>query len=121
MGPEVAAFLAGEDEGTFSRKIPGHLRELLPGYSGPVGVDAMVHRQPDGQLALRPVVEINVRFTMGRVAWELARRFGAQGRGDLRILRKSDWESAKRPKNAIPLNDPAVARRFVAVWNGENG
>ena len=116
--PEVAAFLEEEDEGIFSRKIPGHLRELLPEYSGPVGVDSMVYRRAEGALALRPVVEVNVRFTMGRVALELARQFGTSGCGDLQIVRKSDWESAKRPKNAIPLNDPASAQRFVAAWNG---
>ena len=46
------------------------------GYVGPVGVDALVHR--DGEaLRLKPVVELNPRQTMGRVAWALKQRVNA--------------------------------------------
>ena len=40
------------------------------GYQGPVGVDAMVYRDRD-RLRLKPIVEINPRTTMGRVALKL--------------------------------------------------
>ena len=43
------------------------------GYGGPFGVDAFVHRCADG-LALRPLVEVNARWTMSHVASALRRR-----------------------------------------------
>lgn len=43
------------------------------GYVGPVGIDALVYF--DGKrLRLKPIVEINPRFTMGRVALHLSHR-----------------------------------------------
>ena len=77
MPEEVVAFLYRDAQvmDWYREKIPSVLRDLLPGYVGPVGVDAMVYRKQNGGLGLRHVVEINVRFTMGRVALELLRRF----------------------------------------------
>ena len=47
----------------------------LRGYRGPFGVDAFVHRQPGGELALRAVSEVNARLTLGALAHaERARR-----------------------------------------------
>ncbi len=42
------------------------------GYEGPVGVDMLIYRDADRH-RLKPVVEINPRFTMGRVALHLAK------------------------------------------------
>jgi hypothetical protein len=118
LPPDAARFLAAETSARtlFSERIPPLLAKLLPGYTGPVGIDAMVHRQADGSLALRPVVEVNVRTTMGRVAIELSRRLGAPDPARLQILRKSDWNKPRSPSALLPLNDPATARQFVAVW-----
>ena len=44
------------------------------GYSGPLGIDAMVYTSTDGQALVRPIQDINARWTMGRVALELYRR-----------------------------------------------
>jgi hypothetical protein len=38
------------------------------GYFGPLGIDAMQYRDPSGQPQLRPIQDINARFTMGRIA-----------------------------------------------------
>ncbi|MEE3259925.1 MAG: DUF455 family protein [Candidatus Latescibacterota bacterium] len=59
LGATLAEFLAGE--------------LFAAGYRGPVGVDALVYR--DGvDLKLKPIVEINPRTTMGRVALGLRQR-----------------------------------------------
>ena len=47
------------------------------GYFGPAGLDALVFRQPDGagfRERLRPVVELNARYTMGIVTIGVLRR-----------------------------------------------
>jgi hypothetical protein len=44
------------------------------GFHGPCGVDAFTFRGEDGSLRLRPVVELNARFTSGTVVLGLVRR-----------------------------------------------
>ena len=124
LDPEVAAFLHREEQviGWYQEKIPALLGGLLPGYVGPLGVDAMVHRRADGSLALKHVVELNVRMTMGRVALELLKKSAPGRNGRLRILRKgkvgdlSPFRGGSLGGGPVMLNDPATAREFLAVW-----
>ncbi len=44
------------------------------GYRGPFGTDAFEYVAPDGALALRPVSEVNARFTFGHIAHEIRER-----------------------------------------------
>ena len=77
LDEQVKRFLYGD--GRDARRLArlgGQLAEWLAeplraaGYQGPVGVDAMVYRDGD-RLRLKPIVEINPRTTMGRVALKL--------------------------------------------------
>lgn len=79
--PEVTRFLMEGALAVYDREIPEKIEPLLrtANYAGPVGLDAFVFRSPDGTLQLRPMVEMNPRFTMGRLTWELQRRV-AHGR-----------------------------------------
>lgn len=43
------------------------------GYLGPLGIDVMRYRKRDGVMAFRPLQDINARWTMGRLALEVAR------------------------------------------------
>jgi uncharacterized ferritin-like protein (DUF455 family) len=124
LEPDVAAFLHREAEvmGWYQDKIPAVLGQLLPGYVGPLGVDAMVHRRSDGSLALKHIVELNVRMTMGRVALELLQKSAPNRQGRFRILRKGKLEAAdlefggSLQGGRIAINDPAQAREFIAAW-----
>ncbi len=115
LGREVAEFLFREAdvEGCYRGRIAEELPRLLDGYCGPVGVDAMVYRRADCQLALRHVVEVNVRATMGRVALELQRKLAPDTGGRLRVMKKGEETG-----DGLVLNDPAAAREFLAVWEG---
>lgn len=52
------------------------------GFFGPCGVDAFSFRGPSDEELLRPVVELNARFTMGTVALGFLRRAKLAGRAE---------------------------------------
>lgn len=97
---------------------------LRAGHTGPAGIDAMVVRQPDG-LRLLPVLEINPRYTMGRVALQLHKQTGLRGGWfmltdtDLKRAGISDREQLSQAVNADPLlafcTEPTTAERTLTV------
>jgi hypothetical protein len=52
------------------------------GYFGPLGIDVMQYRTPEGQVGWRPLQDINARLTMGRVALGLRRLLAAHETAD---------------------------------------
>lgn len=123
LDDEVSAFLYREARvmDWYQEKIPAVLTELLPGYVGPLGVDAMVFRNQDGGLGWTPVVELNVRMTMGRVALELMAKSRPGSAGRLRFLRKGKVDVDELRQGSVMggkvlLNDPEHAREFLVVW-----
>lgn len=126
LDKQVAAFLFREADVMhwYQERIPTALRELLPGYVGPLGIDAMVYRHPDGKLGWTPVVELNVRMTMGRVALELQAKSRPGKAGRLSVRRKSrvsedeldGFKQGSLDGGPILLNDPEQAREFFIVW-----
>ncbi|HUE96948.1 MAG TPA: DUF455 family protein [Longimicrobiaceae bacterium] len=132
----LARFLSDVAEPFLERRLAGF------DFSGPFGVDAFFYRDPAGTIRLKPIVEINPRFTMGRIALELARRAALHRTTTLRILtlpqvRRLGFASfpafaaslvppcgEDRPvlpsptrfeQGSIALNDPGTARGFLAV------
>jgi hypothetical protein len=60
------------------------LREVA--FVGPIGIDAFVYRTTDGGCRLKPIVEINLRYTMGRLTVELMKHVRPGSRGEFRIV-----------------------------------
>jgi uncharacterized ferritin-like protein (DUF455 family) len=58
-------------------------------YLGPLGIDALVYRSPEGEVRLKPIVEINPRFTMGRLMVELMKRTLPGCHGQFRLVTRS--------------------------------
>ncbi len=112
------------------------------GFQGPLGVDAMVYRDAAGTCRLKPVVEINPRYTMGRLTLELMRRVAPGSHGQFRLLNRSQlgrlgaasfsalaggWAQADPVRlegepvpriraGSICLNDPETAEVCLAVF-----
>lgn len=105
----------------------GHLAEFLEAtlepmleawlaehsYVGPLGVDALFYRAADGAPRFKPLVEVNPRYTMGRVVLELA-RFNRVGTATtLRIGKASDEERS----GEVRLTPKLQGAKFAA-WVG---
>ncbi|HWH67845.1 MAG TPA: hypothetical protein VNT26_00550 [Candidatus Sulfotelmatobacter sp.] len=73
----AALFRAPADISERLQRLYGEIFSLLEaelqrvGFVGPVSIDAFVYRTPQGDCRLKPVVEINPRYTMGRLTVEL--------------------------------------------------
>jgi hypothetical protein len=111
-------------------------------FVGPLGIDAFIYRDAVGNLRLKPVVEINPRYTMGRVTVELMKQtcqgscgwfrlvnqaqLKAEGVADFsafaRILEEryplqlAGEPAPKIREGAVCLTDPARARVCLAVF-----
>jgi hypothetical protein len=111
-------------------------------FAGPISLDALVYRTPQGDCRLKPVVEINPRYTMGRLTVELMRhacpgtcglfclvtlsRARTEGHGDLshyaralgeRVsLRLEGGPASKIRQGALCLNDPTQAQVCLATF-----
>ncbi len=110
-------------------------------YLGPIGIDAFIYRTPQGDRRLKPIVEINPRYTMGRLTVELMKHACPGSHGLFRLvtgakLRAEGFDDFAtyarflnerfplrlegKPvpriwKGAVCLNDPAQAQLCLAV------
>lgn len=76
IGAEVGEVLIDD----VAAKVAEVLTRLLGGcYDGYLGVDMMIYRDASGDMRVAPAIEVNLRMTMGVVAWHLAHRFIAPG------------------------------------------
>jgi uncharacterized ferritin-like protein (DUF455 family) len=111
-------------------------------YLGPVGIDAFAYRDADGKVRLKPIVEINLRYTMGRVTVELMKHVASGSHGLFRLVSRkqvlaegfADFAtyahaltecfpiqlkgdpSPRIGEGMVCLNDPAQAEVCLAVF-----
>lgn len=126
--------------GAIFRRLEGAFQEAE--YIGPAGIDAFVYRAADGRCRLKPVVEINPRYTMGRLTVELMKRACPGSCGLFQIINLPQLKARgfaafpafadalvqKHPlqlegepvsrvrEGVICLNDPSRAGKFLAVF-----
>jgi uncharacterized ferritin-like protein (DUF455 family) len=111
-------------------------------YLGPLGIDAFAYRTAEGKIRLKPIVEINPRYTMGRVTVELMKHVAPGSRGLFRLvsrkqalaegfadfttfahsltqpfpLRLKGAPAQRISEGALCLNDPAQAQVCLALF-----
>ncbi len=79
-------------------------------FIGPIGIDAFVYRDANGAVRLKPIVEINPRYTMGRVMVELMKQTCQGGCGLLRLVNRATMRAAGHE------DFPAFARSLVETF-----
>jgi len=80
------------------------------GYQGPAGIDAILHRTPAGALQLKPLGELNPRWTLGRVALELEQHVAPGARAAWSVVRKDSLAPA--PQHPVQFVDATYGRRI---------
>ncbi len=108
VSPEITRFLMSGPLDLYEKQVPEKLEPLLgaANYVGPVGIDAFVYRTAEGSLNLRPVVEMNPRFTMGRLTWELMRRVAAGRTVRFELIRST--EPHEKTQELESINPPVL-------------
>ena len=150
LDEELQILLNGPQGGRL-KHLQESLRQLMEprllrvGFQGAIGVDAFAYRE-NGHLRIKPITEINARYTMGRLMLELM-RFAANGRcGRMELVslpalkrmalasfpemaeklaREAPVELSGHPKTriqsgAVCINDPTTAKGCVAVLHVGN-
>ena len=101
------------------------------GYRGPAGIDAFLFQDESKSLKLRPIVEINPRYTMGRIALALEKRLDPSTHAiwlhatNRQIKRATGLEPAKWFEHMMPENPmrlkphssgpPVVSKGFLPL------
>jgi uncharacterized ferritin-like protein (DUF455 family) len=90
------------------------------GYTGPAGIDALIYQtgEPGQPISyrLKPIVEVNPRYTMGHVAMALSRRVAPGSDGiwvhkPLRDIKANGYASFSEYADDLRLNDPLVLQK----------
>ncbi|MBT5816482.1 MAG: DUF455 family protein [Opitutales bacterium] len=151
LAPEIVRFLMKRIEGRprvyhwYEETVVPRLSVALQKseFKGPLGIDAFVYSDLSGNLRLKTIVEINPRYTMGRVAHELGEHNAATSIGYFQILTRSQIRKTKTPRfsdfaenltrqhpvaltnetkprivtGSFPLIDPTTAEQFMAIYH----
>jgi hypothetical protein len=92
-------------------------------YHGPLCLDSFFYRDPDGSAKWQPVVELNARWTMGRIAHQLRLKVAPNRSLKLTTCNPAEAKELSPPEpdgthfrsGAIALGDPSTSSARVPV------
>ena len=111
--------VAGSDVVALFHRLAATLEPELAarGYQGPLGIDALVYRDALDGVRLKPLVELNPRYTMGRLTLELMSHVAPGRRGVFRLLSQATLTRAGFAD--FPALAAALAEQHPVVLGGE--
>jgi len=86
-------------------------------YLGPISIDAFVYQSAAGEARLKPIVEINPRYTMGRLSLELMHNVAPGSTAVFRLL--SRREVAAEGFDSFPTFAAAKSQQQALNLEGE--
>ncbi len=116
LSPDLARLIGQHLMPTIRQFIQPALEELLSShaYLGPICLDSFYYQTPEGP-KWQPVVEINARWTMGRLAHEFRRKINSQKSFTLTTCSPPEARKWIDDQKAIVLADPDTASRRVPI------
>jgi hypothetical protein len=112
LGSQYATGTVFQDEWADAIDLSRRAAECVQhtGYFGPLGIDAMRYRDANGEARVRPLQDINARWTMGRIAlgWRRVTRSGTWRHGTA-----GDMAAASVRRNVIRTSPLSVGGRPV--------
>jgi hypothetical protein len=96
-------------------KLESKLKQA--GYRGPLGIDAFVYLTIRGERRLKPLVEINPRYTMGRLLVELMKRTCPGSYGIFQLINNATIE--RTGFESFVACASALTKRFPLRLEGE--
>ncbi len=126
LGRRIPGLQSGQ--ASFFHQILPHWKRFLrdlgmavrqKGYQGPLGVDACLWKDRGGNLKFKPLIELNPRWTMGRVALDLEKYLAPKTNAGwffipLRIVREKGYgdfeEFASYLKKKYPIQFSGTKR-----------
>ncbi|MGQ0634704.1 MAG: hypothetical protein ACT4QC_08840 [Planctomycetaceae bacterium] len=97
------------------------LRLQALGYFGPLGIDAAMYRDVAGQVRIRPLQDLNARFTLGRLALGFGRFLPAGWCGSWLWLAAERVEQVRKRLAAEGLDGECVAVLWTSPEPAEAG
>lgn len=95
-------------------RVAARLQQL--GYFGPLGIDAMQYRDANGEPRLRPLQDLNARYTMGRLALGFQRILPPNWCATWLHLPRRAVGQTERAAGLIPAECTSTASsRFIAT------
>ena len=85
-------------------------------YQGPVGIDCFLYKGLKGEICFRPIVEINFRYTMGRVGVALSRKLRSGKCGLFKIFSILSERERESAQNLVKFKEEEIVLNKQGKW-----